>query len=60
MAFEVARARHFEFRNHPEQLSSAFYGLIETGLSISRADYDAALAARDLVKSGIGKITVEP
>ncbi len=47
MAFEVARARHFEFRNHPKQLSRAFYSLIETGLSTSRADYDAALASRD-------------
>lgn len=47
MAFEVARARHFEFRNHSKQLSCAFYSLIETGLSTSRADYDAAMTARD-------------
>ncbi len=47
MAFEVARARQFEFRNHPEKLSGAFYSLIETGLATSRADYEAALATRD-------------
>jgi len=47
MAFEVARARQFEFRKHPEKLSGAFYSLIETGLATSRADYEAALAARD-------------
>ena len=56
MAFEVARARHYEFRNHPEKLSSAFYGLIETGLSISRADYDAALAARDAGEAALAKL----
>ena len=56
MAFEVARARHFEFRSYPEQLSSAFYGLIETGLSISRADYDAALAARDAGEAALAKL----
>ena len=56
MAFEVARARHFEFRSHPEQLSSAFYGLIETGLSTSRADYDAALAARDAGEAALANL----
>lgn len=47
MAFEAARARQFEFRNHPEKLSGAFCSLIETGLATSRADYEAALATRD-------------
>ena len=47
MAFEVARARQFEFRNHPTKLSSAFYNLVETGLATSREAYEAALAARD-------------
>ncbi len=56
MAFEVARARHFEFRSYPEQLSSAFYGLIETGLSTPRADYDAALATRDAGEATLAKL----
>ncbi len=47
MAFEVARARQFEFRHHPTEMSSAFYKLVETGLATSRADYEVALAARD-------------
>ncbi len=50
MAFEVARARQFEFHNHPEKLSGAFYNLIETGLATSRRDYEAALAERDFAE----------
>ena len=56
MAFEAARARYFEFRNHPKLLSDAFYSLIEAGLSTSRADYDAALAARDAGESVLANL----
>ena len=56
MAFEAARARYFEFRNHPKLLSDAFYSLIEAGLSTSRADYDAALAARDAAESVLANL----
>ena len=51
MAFEAARARYFEFRNHPKLLSDAFYSLIEAGISTTRADYETALRARDAAES---------
>lgn len=45
MAFEVARARAFEYHRGRAGISDAFAALVEDGLATSRADYDAALAA---------------
>ncbi len=47
MAFETARARIFEYERHRGQLSSQFTDLMESGASVSRDDYVAALQDRD-------------
>jgi amidase len=47
MAFEVARARIFEYSQHHDQISPAFAELVETGLGITRTAYETALSARD-------------
>lgn len=45
MAYETARARIFEYRNHRSRISDAFAQLVEAGLATSHADYAAALDA---------------
>ena len=47
MAFEVARARIFEYSQHHDQISPAFANLVETGLGVTRTAYETALSARD-------------
>ena len=47
MAYEVARARIVEYSHHKEQLSSQFLALFESGLSVSRAEYEAACKTRE-------------
>ena len=52
MAYEMARSRLFEYRNHRGRVGAAFAALVETGLGTSHADYrqalDAAARARRL------------
>jgi Asp-tRNA(Asn)/Glu-tRNA(Gln) amidotransferase A subunit family amidase len=45
MAYEAARARIFEFRNHRNRLSEPFATLVEAGLATGHAEYLAALDA---------------
>ncbi len=45
MAYETARARIFEYRNHRDRISDRFAELVEAGLGTSHADYRAALDA---------------
>lgn len=47
MAYEVARARIFEYSQYNNQISPAFADLIETGLGVSRTAYERALSVRD-------------
>lgn len=47
MAYESARSRLHEYRHHRSLLSPQILALIETGLTISRMDYDAALRLAD-------------
>ena len=47
MAYEVARARIFEYSHYREQISSAFVDLVESGLQITRAAYEDACSTRD-------------
>jgi amidase len=42
MAYETARARIYEFSRHREELSPHFAELVQSGLAISHADYQAA------------------
>ena len=48
MAFETARARIFEYRNHRSLISDTFAALVETGLATTRVRYDAARQAAAL------------
>ena len=47
MAFEVARARIFEYSKHHDQISLTFSDLIENGLGVTKIAYERALSARD-------------
>jgi amidase len=47
MAYEVAHARIFEYSRYRDQISSQFLELFESGLAVSRADFEAACTARD-------------
>jgi len=47
MAYEVARARIFEYSHYREQISTAFVDLVESGLKITRAAYEDASSTRD-------------
>lgn len=44
MAYEAARARIFEYKNYPEQLSQQMISLIETGLALTATEYNNAIA----------------
>ena len=44
MAFDAARARAYEYINHPDELSPQFTALMEEGRAVSYADYRAAQA----------------
>ncbi|ADE39955.1 amidase [Candidatus Puniceispirillum marinum] len=56
MAFEVARARIFEYSRHHDQLSPAFADLVETGLNITRTTYETALLARNQAGQTLARI----
>lgn len=45
MAYETARSRIFEYRNHRDRIGAAFATLVEIGLGTSHADYRQALDA---------------
>ena len=47
MAYEVARARIFEYRHFRDAISPQFSDLYESGLAVARADFEAACATRD-------------
>jgi len=47
MAYEVARARIYEFDHYREHISSAFIDLVENGLRVTRAAYEDACHNRD-------------
>jgi Asp-tRNA(Asn)/Glu-tRNA(Gln) amidotransferase A subunit family amidase len=47
MAYEVARARIFEYSHYREQISTAFVDLVESGLKITRRAYEDACSNRD-------------
>jgi amidase len=47
MAYEVAHARIFEYSRYRDQISSQFLELFESGLAVSRADFEAACTTRD-------------
>ena len=47
MAYEVARARIFEYSRYREQISAQFVDLVETGLAVTREDYETACGVRD-------------
>jgi Asp-tRNA(Asn)/Glu-tRNA(Gln) amidotransferase A subunit family amidase len=44
MAYEAARELDVEWRLHPQQLSAALHGLLQSGRECSEADYRQALA----------------
>jgi Asp-tRNA(Asn)/Glu-tRNA(Gln) amidotransferase A subunit family amidase len=47
MAYEVARARIFEYNHYRDQISSAFIDLVESGFKVSRFAYEDACSTRD-------------
>jgi Asp-tRNA(Asn)/Glu-tRNA(Gln) amidotransferase A subunit family amidase len=47
MAYEVARARIYEYDHYREHVSSAFVDLVESGLQVTRAAYENACHSRD-------------
>jgi len=47
MAFEVARARVYEYSRHRDAISPQFRELYESGMAVERRDYEDALELRD-------------
>ncbi len=47
MAYEVAHARIYEYSHYKDQLSLQFKQLVESGLAVSRSDFESACTARD-------------
>ena len=47
MAFEVAQARIYEYSRYEDELSVQFKQLIESGIAVSRDDYESACMTRD-------------
>ena len=47
MAFEVAHARIYEYSRYEDELSLQFKNLVESGLAVSRHDYESACMTRD-------------
>jgi amidase len=47
MAYETARARIYEYDHYREHISDAFIDLVESGLQVTRAAYEAACHERD-------------
>ena len=47
MAYEVARARIFEYSHYREQISAAFIDLMETGMKVTRNAYEEACHTRN-------------
>jgi Asp-tRNA(Asn)/Glu-tRNA(Gln) amidotransferase A subunit family amidase len=47
MGYEVAHARIFEYSRYEDQLSLQFKQLVESGLAVSRSDYESACTTRD-------------
>jgi len=47
MAYEVARARIYEYSRYREQISPAFIDLFESGLRVTRESYEQACRTRD-------------
>jgi amidase len=47
MAYEVARARIYEYDHYREHISSAFIDLVESGLQVTREIYEDACRDRD-------------
>lgn len=46
MAYEVARARIYECSRYLDQISQQFQDLFESGLAVSRAEFESAIAIR--------------
>ena len=46
MAYDVARARIFEYSHHAQDISAQFIELFEAGLAVSRDEFEAACATR--------------
>ncbi len=47
MAYDVAHARIYEYSRYPDQLSTQFKDLVESGLAVSRTDFENACITRD-------------
>ena len=47
MAYDVAHARIYEYNRYPDQLSAQFKDLVESGLAVSRTDFENACITRD-------------
>lgn len=47
MAYEVAHARIYEYSRYPQQISPQFRELFESGLKVSRTDFELACLTRD-------------
>jgi Asp-tRNA(Asn)/Glu-tRNA(Gln) amidotransferase A subunit family amidase len=47
MAYEVAHARIYEYSRYADQLSAQFKDLVESGLAVSRSDFENACITRD-------------
>ena len=59
MAYEVARARVFEFNRYQSDISLQFRELFESGLLISRRDYEAACSTRNRAKRILDTLFVD-
>jgi len=47
MAYDVAHARIFEYSRYADQISAQFRELFESGLEVSRAEFESAITTRD-------------
>jgi Asp-tRNA(Asn)/Glu-tRNA(Gln) amidotransferase A subunit family amidase len=47
MAYEVAHARIYEYNRYKDPLSLQFKQLVESGLAVSRSDFESACTTRD-------------
>ncbi|WP_076998052.1 amidase [Variovorax sp. KK3] len=56
MAWEAARQLDAEWREHPQQLSAALHGLLETGRRTDETDYRRALALAEEGRRDIGAL----
>ena len=56
MAYETARTRAHEFKAHRDEISQQFADLIEAGVGVSEADYQAALTTRNRANTMLEQI----